>query len=414
MFTREEREWLHADGEDNQLEKMRKQLARQGLCRHPGVGQPKPAKDGWTVAGNTAELLLSHRVAIDGHCSREFHPALNRASWSVVGWDPTDKTELHVAGPVWDGMPQTSAAAERVAMMVAHQVTDQNRRYLGNHTVNVIVDNMGALRMVMQPLPWDRLKHSHYAGLQRELRATTAYSEGRIKAKHCRSHQEKKLTEEQLRRQSLEVKHDRAANDLADEVCNKASEQHPARGQEMYKQDKWAHSVAVKVLRYAAQALDLYPQNTRHQRRATIKVRRERQAAVLAHTWVKLPVSKAMGWRCSTCWRWAATKDSMTTQCKGPPQSFSTIPSAAHRAGHQPICLEPRAGTNMPKVAVCMLCAATATQGSSCFSGLRSVCGRGATNHKNADSIMKRALNGQYPRQGRYGDGVWYKIPTIP
>ena len=107
MLTEEELVWLRDDDECGQLESIRKQLAKKGLCRHPGIGQPTPAKEGWVVAGNTAELLLSHRVAIDGHCSKEFHPALNRASWSVVGWDPDEATDLHVAGPVWDGMPHT-------------------------------------------------------------------------------------------------------------------------------------------------------------------------------------------------------------------------------------------------------------------------------------------------------------------
>ena len=413
LLTVEELAWMDEDRECEGLEKVRKRLAKKGLCRHPGIGQPHPAKEGWTVAGNTAELLLSHRVAIDGHCSKEFHPALNRASWSVVGWQPGSEEELHVAGPVWDGMPQTSAAAERVAMMVAHQVTEQNQQHLGKHTVNVIVDNTGAMNMVAKPAQWDKLKHSHYAGLQRELRATAAYRDGAVTVTHCMSHQDKKLTVEQLNNQSDELKHDRAANDLADEVCNKASEQHPKRDHDMYKKDKWAHAVAGKVLKYAAQALDLYPQNVRHQRRATVADRRARQSVTIAHTWVELPMQKAMGWRCSTCWRWAAKKDSATTQCKGPPVHFREIAEVAKRAGHQPIHLVPKGGSNMPSVAICTTCAAIATQGSNCYSGLRGVCGRGATNNKNAASILKRAWKGIYPRRGRFGDGVWYDTPTL-
>ena len=411
-FTQEEMQWLqHQDGEEP-LEKVRKQLARKGLCRHPGIGQPQPAKDGWEVAGNTAELLASYRVAIDGHCSKEFHPSLNRASWSVVGWDPDESEDLHVAGPVWQGLPQTSAAAERVAMMALHQLADQNAQHLQGVAVNVIVDNLGAMGMVSKPLPWSRLKQSHYAGLQRELRATAAYREGKVTTQHCMSHQEKKLTPEQLSRQSVETKHDRASNDKADEICNRASRQHPARDNDMFKKDKWAHGIACKVLIYAAQALDMYPQNVKHERRAKVSDRRRRMSLAIAHTWAELPMKKAMGWRCSTCWRWAATKDSVSTQCSGPPMQFHTIAEVAKRAGHQPVHLVPKQGANMPSLAVCTACAATSTQGSRCYSGLRGVCGRGATNHKNVASMLKRAWAGMHPRKGRYGEEVYYNAPS--
>ena len=297
-------------------------------------------------------------------------------------------------------------------MMALHQITEQNQQHLGEAKVTVVVDNVGAMHMVSKPMPWERLKQSHYAGLQRDLRATAPYREGRIAARHCISHQEKKLTAEQLQRQSTSVRHDRAANDLADEVCNEASNQHPRLNADMYKKDRWAHQVAVKVIRYAAQALDMFPQNTRHMRRASLQARRKRQPVQIAHTWVALPMQKAMGWRCSTCWRWAATKDSTTSQCLGPPQAFDTIARAAQRAGHQPISLVPKAGTHMPRVAVCTVCAAIATQGSCCYSGLWGVCSRGATNHKNTPSLLKRAWHGQYPRRGRYGDEVWYDTPA--
>ena len=121
MLNKDEQAWLEATtatttttkptGESAEKDTTMRMLARKGLCRNPGIGQPAAAGEGSQHQGNTAQLLLSDRVAIDGHCSQEFHPALNRASWSIIGLNFGEPTaeKLQVSGPVWDGLPQTSA-----------------------------------------------------------------------------------------------------------------------------------------------------------------------------------------------------------------------------------------------------------------------------------------------------------------
>ena len=47
MLSDKQREWLTTEPNGNDLlEATRVRLAAKGLCRHPGVGQPMPAKEG--------------------------------------------------------------------------------------------------------------------------------------------------------------------------------------------------------------------------------------------------------------------------------------------------------------------------------------------------------------------------------
>merc|ERR1712051_354614 len=124
-FTKQQWRWLApCDPKDyaNEVEDMRKHLAAKGLVRHPAVGQPLPAQEGSSCTGDTRLLYKSQRVATDGHCDKMFHPSLARASWAVIGitgLSSADDTTHTLAGPVWAGLPQTSAAAERVAIAAA-------------------------------------------------------------------------------------------------------------------------------------------------------------------------------------------------------------------------------------------------------------------------------------------------------
>ena len=273
-LTHDEQAWLAAaEGADSpeSREDMRRRLARQGYCRNPGVGQPRAACEGSQYMGNTAELLLAERVAIDGHCSREFHPALNRASWSIIGLNfgpQDDKEKRQVSGPVWDGLPQTSASAERVAMVALHPITDQNAEHLEGKVVHVVVDRLGAMHMVTKQAKWADLRFSHYAGMQQDQRVTAAFRQGRVTASHVISHQESKLTPEQLQAQTPAAQKERAANEEADRACEEARAQHPGLDADMAHKDRRAYEIAGKVLLYAAKALDLFPpnENTRGER----------------------------------------------------------------------------------------------------------------------------------------------------
>ena len=60
----------------------------------------------------------------------------------------------------------------------------------------------------------------------------------------------------------------------------------------------------------------------------------------------------------------------------------------------------------MPNLAICAACGAMTTQGATKWIGLLTTCGRGATNHRNTATLIRRAWLGQYPKKGRYGDAI--------
>ena len=89
---------------------------------------------------------------------------------------------------------------------------------------------------------------------------------------------------------------DRRANEQADRVCEVARAQHPGLDKELLKKDAWAYRVAQQVIRYAAAALDLFPENGIHRRKAPGE-RGERPSRIqLGHQWVQIPVDKKMRW----------------------------------------------------------------------------------------------------------------------
>ena len=73
------------------------------------------------------------------------------------------------------------------------------------------------------------------------------------------------------------------------------------------------------------------------------------------HQWSLLPITieKAMRWRCTTCWRWAATQNE--GECKGPQQSFAGLTGVAVRAGHTSTSSHKEAG-HAPSPDMCYLC----------------------------------------------------------
>ena len=291
-------------------------------------------------------------------------------------------------------------------MMGVHQIVDDNYAHIGEAwSITVVADNMGAIQMVAKPAKWDELHKGHYGGLQRDLRATLAYREGVIATRHCRSHQERKLTVAELERQSDDQQKDRRANEAADRACEEAEKMHPRLDYKLLEQDSKAARVASNVIRYAGAALDLFPVNERHKR--IPKLRRIKEAPVkVVHQWHKLPVQTAMSWRCQTCWKWAASKAS-GSEGKGPPRQFQHITAAAQRAGHQAVLLRPKE-PGMPSIAICAACSAMATQGAKCWTGLLTTCNRGMQRHNNTKSYLKRAWAGQHPKPSRYGNAILY------
>ena len=373
MLTKAEQNWLQPCAQHDHKhdqEAMRKWLALKGWARHPAAGQPKPAQGGNQCMGSMQEIFTKQVVATDGHCSKLFHPSLNRASWSAIGIDFVDGgTEVEdiatLTGPVWARLPQTSAAAERVAVHAALNMADQHAI---EDAFEIKIDNLGALNGLVRPVPWQQLRASFYAGLQRSMRATETFQNKVATGKHITSHLKEK-SPEIVANASLELKREIEANEKADEAATQAEAQHPPLDKELIKKDAWAAQVATKVAKYAGVALALFSAAGHHERAPKGERRERRRRAEergcelrVAHRWVEIVGPKKFKWRCQDCWSWAASPSSHRGDCAGHPTGFDTLAVAAPRAGHALILMQPL-GPLHPRIALCTKCGAMCSQG---------------------------------------------------
>ena len=129
---------LHKNREDSA-----RLLARQGLARDPGKGQPGPATDGDDGEGDTALGFQQGFAFTDGGCRKLFHPSLDRASWPAVATDETGGILGAAWGPIWAGLPQTAPAGELMGLGIAAQLTPSSRTQM-----DIGIDNMMAVRLV--------------------------------------------------------------------------------------------------------------------------------------------------------------------------------------------------------------------------------------------------------------------------
>ena len=414
MLTEAERAWLQPDAQHDcvtDLEGMRKWLAMKGWARHPAVGQPKPAQKGNEHEGDTQQLYGKQVIATDGHCSKLFHPSLNRASWSLVGVSFVDggsevDDEVSVSGPVWASLPQTSGAAERVAINAALMVADA----VGiEDNFDLKVDNLGALNGLTKPAPWAQLRASFYAGLQRSMRSTRAFQNGIATGQHVYSHL-KENDPDKVRAASLETQRAIEANERADAVASAAEAQHPALDTELLKQDKWAAQVATKVAKFAGAALLLFKAAGKHERapKGERRERRRREAArtlEVAHRWAEIDGPKKFKWRCLDCWRWASSSASHRADCPGRPRGFAELEVQAPRAGHALVIMEPLS-TGHPRIAICTKCGMMCSQGA-LPGGLLTTCLR-HTPHSQYRTRLRRAEAGKHPERKIFGDDILY------
>ena len=62
-------------------------------------------------------------VFLDGSCSKEWHPHLDRASWAIAKLsEDSQRVVASLVGPVWESLPQTSPCSEYVALAALAQV----------------------------------------------------------------------------------------------------------------------------------------------------------------------------------------------------------------------------------------------------------------------------------------------------
>eukprot|EP00959_Pyramimonas_sp_CCMP1952_P034129 715350-Pyramimonas_sp.AAC.1 len=74
-----------------------------------------------------ASLVQGHRldVAPDGSCTRPGLKELERASWSIAVFAPSNVPVAVIRGPVAGHLPQSSSIAESVALCLIDQIADR-------------------------------------------------------------------------------------------------------------------------------------------------------------------------------------------------------------------------------------------------------------------------------------------------
>ena len=228
-------------------------LAKRGLALDPTVGQPNPASEGsqkfrYTEAGYDEAMDDAHYVFIDGGCTQEWHPRLNRATWSVV---VADSTGLHTAacsGPVWDSLPQTSQAGEIVGLAAARQVVSGRPKKLVSDCMNVVKEVKAAVAK-------NHRRVSFYSGVLRD----SSLEKGNAcitDAIHVKSHQADCgfMPENISQQEEICI----SGNKAADELATEARVQHPAFKPDPLKVARRSFLMAKNVLLLAAKALPLW------------------------------------------------------------------------------------------------------------------------------------------------------------
>ena len=194
-------------------EEVARKLAKQGLARDPSVGQPPPAEHGSVFYGNIDLDKAEHKIFTDGSCSRPFHDKLARAAWAVALVNPAGDLLASCQGPVWQGIPQSAAAAETVAAAAAAQLLpDKAPR------VSTVSDNMSVVRFLLDPPGTSRLAKFAFAGIWRSAMIQPGWAAiVHGKPKHIKSHQLDHDQELRLSTASPEERQELLGNKVADE-----------------------------------------------------------------------------------------------------------------------------------------------------------------------------------------------------
>ena len=238
------------------------------------------------------------------------------------------------------------------------------------------------------------------------MRATSAFQCKAAQGYHIYSHQV--ITDTM----PMDIQHDIIANDLADQAAKDARSQHDALDPNLVHRDHRTSKAATAIAKYAGVALDLWPEEGKHDRkpRAVCPNAEPSPTLWIKHDWVRAQSAKKYIWKCSKCWKWAATCSTDTSECTGEPTGFATLQVAAPRALHSLILLEPVVLGAHPRVAICIKCGFYAAQGGKA-QNLLAVC-PGVCLHPNYRTKVIRALQGKPPKKpnGGIADDVIYRV----
>ncbi len=303
----------------------------KGMLPHPGDIWPRPsavAEPQADYEGDDQPALselgiprLTGKLYVDGSCSQHVIPELRRAATAIVARDPERGVSWRIRMAVPSPMPQTSQAAEHVALPMLHA-------YLGATTavLDVASDCAGVVRAcnggVARPLSGARL----YGGLLKPVLADPSWSR-QVRIRKVPAH----LDPHNLQG---EARDDALGNGAADEEAKRARDMHPSPTPAQV-QDLEAELKRMRyVVRAVAATLPLFPPMPRERvvRRPVVKD----GAAIRGrggHEWV----FRAGCWRCSICWTLTIKQDISAEMvhrpCKGPKKSLAAEEIAAR--GHK-------------------------------------------------------------------------------
>jgi hypothetical protein len=304
--------------------------ARMGLATDPALACPRPATEGdefWHREGDTIQSIFAGGgdLYLDGSCTQEWHPSLNRAAWAIVRLDHSGVLLGRVSGPVWSTLPQTSPCAEFVAYAAAAQharpQTNLHVDYQG-----VVAAHHSATRLSY---------HKTFAGVTRS--ATTCENWPNVaNVLKVKAHQDLS-TLDIWSDQWLHAK----GNHLADAAAKQALEQHPPIGDTDGL--RALSDLAVKVCKLAARVLPLWPtESGRFQKVATLRPEAPRGSQAEAPaTPSALAPSHSFVWRrgvyrCERCLLKATTEQGMLQRrdAKCPGQSAAIARTISGDWGH--------------------------------------------------------------------------------
>ncbi len=338
-------EWLRAEASRRPREE---QLWVTGLIPHPGDRWPRPIAEANPVVEFVGEgprplceatgiPKIGPSVYVDGSCTAHTISELKRAATAAIVQDEAGRTEWRIGLAVPSPMPQTSQAAEFVAMPLLHAYLPAAAAAItmASDCLNVVRACSSTVRAAID----DR---KLYGGLVKQVRADPEW-ERRVTVRKVPAHVDPRTCA------TPEAVRDAIGNGLADEHAKLAVGMHPQPSPAQVQDLEASLRRSRIIVRAIAAIMPHFPPMPRER-----MVRRPaaRTGAVIngegGHVW-----RFAAGcWRCDVCWALTVKSEIDAAlahrRCNGPKLSLSAAEvtarghKLAYAEGHLPLlfCLD--------------------------------------------------------------------------
>ncbi len=144
--------------------------------RPEGIGCEPQHRKTWSYNGQPVEELMDGTVFTDGACTKVGPPTWTRTGWAVVKVSPSGELLASVSGQVGRALPQSSAASEYVAALVASGFPKITLTYSDYKNLDEL-----------ESIPIESALHPKgmYSGIRRRIRGGMA---PQFRIKHCKGH----------------------------------------------------------------------------------------------------------------------------------------------------------------------------------------------------------------------------------